>query len=398
MTRSQPAVEKALEELQRLVRQPAPAEPVGGFTSGQVPEELATPEATWLYLPPDESEALEVLRWLLPEDLRFEYMDKGERTEATWRFVCDAHFTRDKSHVEDFVAKHAREPMELTCFFPVLLLAVSEASTLQGARLIPAADVDLPAAMLGPDPRTTMASVIAVECSGTDYVRMSVRAAEVARHALRLLRTGLREEHFLPDRQLRFTLGESYWFSDGIGGWAAKSDVGWPYEPDAGALERAIARPIASLPLVGSSDIERCANRALQWFEQAQLAVDPLMEVLLLTFALEAILGRKSGKLKARELALRRAVLACKVTGNFTHPARFYLIYDKVRSVAVHGGEPPPVDRELIDAVAWDVRRALNEFLEFAEAEGLVKRARVLDALDSDPGIPEIIERFMPDE
>jgi hypothetical protein len=295
-------------------------------------------------------------------------MDKRERDDSTWRFVCLVDLRPDESHAEDFVAQHAHEPIRVTCFFPVVHLTVTAELTFQGARLIPAAAAEPPGTILGPDPLPTMASVIAVECSGTDHTRMSVRAAEVARHALRLLRAGLREEQFLPDRQLRFRLGESIWFSDGFSGWQAERDVGWDYEPGEDALRRATSPPIASLPLVDANDVERHANLALRWFEQAQLAVDPLMELLFLFFALEAILGRKSEKEKARGLALRRAILSFKTTEHFAHPGRVYSLYDEVRSTAVHGGEAPDVPHDELVAFAWDVRRALNEFLEFARS------------------------------
>jgi hypothetical protein len=72
-------------------------------------------------------------------------------------------------------------------------------------------------------------------------------------------------------------------------------------------------------------------------------------------------------------------------------------LYDEVRSTAVHGGEAPSVPHDELVAFAWDVRRALNEFLEFARAEKYAKRARILAALDGDPRVPELVERFLPD-
>ncbi len=398
MSKSPPTVEAALTELRRLVRLPPPAEAERTVMHGPVPDDLATVEARTLHLQPGEARALTELRWLLSEDQRFEYMDEREVKESTWRFVCLANLKPDESHVEDFIATYSREPMRLTCFFPVAHLTVTEELSFQGARLIPAAEAEPPGMVLGPDPRPTMASVIAVECTGTDHKKMNSRAVEVAQHALRLLRAGLREERFVPDRQLRFRLGESFWFSDGISGWQAEPAVGWDYEPGGEVLRRATSQPISALPLVGGNDLERHANLAVQWFEQAQLAIDPLMELLFVFFALEAILGKKSEKNKARGLALRRAVLSHKTTEHFAHPGRVYGLYEQVRSAAVHGSEPPKVPKDELDAFAWDARRALNEFLAYARAEGLVKRARVLRALDSDPAVPELVERFLPDE
>jgi hypothetical protein len=286
--------------------------------------------------------------------------------------------------------------MQRTCFFPVVHLTVTEGFQLNGARLIPKAEAKLPGRILGPDPRDTMASVIAVECIGTDYNKMSTRATAVAEHELRTLRAGLREERFVPDQQLRFGLGESVWFDDGASGWARPPRMGWDYEPSEAALRRAASQPVASLPAIGGSDIEECANRALKWWEQAHLTVDPLMELLFLFFALEAILGTDSGGPKARPLALRRAILSHKTTEHFAHPNRVYGLYKDVRNAAVHGSEAPEVAKDELSAFSWDVRRAFSEYLDFARAEGLLERDRVLAALDSDPAAARIAEQFLP--
>jgi hypothetical protein len=198
------------------------------------------------------------------------------------------------------------------------------------------------------------------------------------------LRIGARKEnatHLSPRGQFE------PWFSDGLSGFKVGPDEGWGFELDLAGLESVAAMPV---------EVERCARRALEWFEQSQLAVDPLMEILLLTFALETILGRKSDKLKGRRLAIRRAVLSHRTRGNFAHPLRFYLVYDKIRSVAVHGGEPPLVDDDLVQTVAWDVRGAINEFLKFARGGDYVKRGPILTALDNDRDATEIAQQFLP--
>ena len=367
------------------------------FQAGRVPEDLATDEARTLHLTAAESEALDYVRRALEDDLRFEYMDKSEREASTVRLVCLAHFKRDESHIEDFVAEHGREPMQRTCFFPVVHLTVTEEFELpQGARLIPKADAKVPGRILGPDPRETMASALAVECVGTNYNNMSRRAMATAEHALRALRAGLREERFVPDRQLRFAVGESVWFDDGASGWSQSPALGWDYEPGEAALSRAVSQPIASLPPTGGNEVEECASRALGWWEQAHLAVDPLMEVLFLFFALEAILGTKSGGPKARPLARRRAILAHHTTQHFAHPIRVWGLYTAVRNEAVHGSEAPDVAQDELDAFSWDVRRALNEYVDFARARDLVERDAVLDVLDGDPDGARIEREFLP--
>ena len=68
-----------------------------------------------------------------------------------------------------------------------------------------------------------------------------------------------------------------------------------------------------------------------------------LEELLYLFFALEAMLGDKSEGLKAPALAVRRAIRGLVTRDGFIHPARTYLLYDEVRSAAVHGEEPPEI-------------------------------------------------------
>ncbi len=332
----------------------------------------------------DERAALEHVRSLLSADLRFEYLKDHEIERVTGRYVCLARRRRDDL-VAEFVAEHARDPMERTCFFPVELLTVKEEVELYGVRLIPRDAVERPPTLFGHDPGPTMGSVIAVACAGTDYWKMSMRARPVAARALRLLRATLREEPWLPDRQLRFRLGSVVWFDDSIrAGWTSPLDEGWELELDDGLLRHATSQEISALPDAPRNDVERRLELALEWFERGQLAVDPIVELLYLFFALEGILGDKSEGLKAPSLAVRRAMLGLLTSGRFVHPNRTYLLYDEVRSAAVHGEAPRRrvIGQREVDKFAWDVRRALNEFLGYARREGFTKRAQVRKALD----------------
>jgi hypothetical protein len=225
---------------------------------------------------------------------------------------------------------------------------------------------------------------------------MGVRPAS-SKHALRQLRAGLREHRMIPDQQLRFRLGNSYWFDGGGGGWSTRSDQIIDVGLNEELVELATSTEIAELPAEGGTSIEKAARRALQWFDDALLATDPLKEVLYLFFALEGILGDKSDKLKGENLALRRALLSHKLDQGFTHPGRIYGLYDEVRSEAVHGGEPLEVSKSEVSNFQWDVRRAINEFLEYARKEGFSKRGKLLAALDSDPVRDEIKAGFLPD-
>jgi hypothetical protein len=79
------------------------------------------------------------------------------------------------------------------------------------------------------------------------------------------------------------------------------------------------------------------------------LATAPIDRLSYLFFALESLLGD---------------------TGEgFTHPSTTYWLYEKVRSAAVHGSEPPDVSEKDIGIFAWDVRKALDEYLRYGELQ-----------------------------
>ena len=393
----QVTVKRALENLRVLVRQPAPDPAPPTVWSGDVPDDLETEGFKTLYLFPEERRAWEQVQALLADDLRFEYMSEREIKQATWRFVCESHMRKGPAVVDAFIAEHAREPREHLCFFPVHLLMVSKPIEVQGATLLPMAEAPTIERMK-PLPADEPGSVIQVPCIGTSYEAMTARARATAEHALRVLRATLREDRFTADDQLRFRLGHAVWFDDGAGGWTKRPDQGWELELDDQLLSEARKAALFDLPMHGANDVERRAKLALTWFEQGQLAVDPLLRLLFLFTALEAILGDKAGGLKGPPLALRRALLGLATRDGFAHPARILVLYDKVRSFAVHGEEAPPVLERELNSFAWDVRRALNEFLEFARREGLTKRKQVRDALDADPRRENVIAGLLRDQ
>jgi len=164
-----------------------------------------------------------------------------------------------------------------------------------------------------------------------------------------------------------------------------------------GVLKLVTAAPISALPPTGGTVVQQAANRALEWFERAQLATDQLAALLFQFFALEAILDDSSPGLKAERLALRRAVLSHLRGSGLTHPGQTYWLYEKVRSAAVHGEGVPEISERRAVAFAGDVRAAISEFLEFADTHGFAKRSQVLRALDSDPARAEIKDGFLPD-
>ncbi len=358
--------------------------------SGNVPEDLQTDGFRWLGLFADEGRALQQVRQLMLDDLRFEHMKERAVEDATWRFTCQARVVKQKKLIDDFVAEHAKEPFERTCFFTVELLTVQEQFELHGVTLIPREQADGAEAEPG--------CTTAVPCRGTSHVQMAKRARPVAEHALRVLRATLRDHHFMPDEQLRFRLGYLYWFEDSLRGWSLAPGTGFELELDDALMTEARAAPLFGLPHSGRNDVEKRANRALTWFEQSQLATDSTLELLFLFSALEAILGDQQEGLKAGKLAIRRAMLGLLTRDGFTHPAHTLRLYDKVRSAAVHGEEAPkPTEREL-SAFAWDMRRALNEFVEFAQREGMSERKQVRAALDNHPRREKVVTGLMRDQ
>ena len=386
-------VEKALEELLRLVRRSSatPSNPWARM-SRKIPDDLQSDEP-WLFLFDEEVGAFENVCAELADDRRFEHLNPGAAEAATWRFVCRAHLGQ-KNLVAAFLSEHADDLMQRTCFFPVEGLTVKEEVELYGVRLLPTDAVTVPAqAVMMRDPRPTMGSVIATTCEGTNHQKMAARALPAAQHALRLLRATLREDQFVVDRQLLFRLGETVWFDDDIAMWALRADKGWPLELTKDLIDLATSKEIASLPPVGRNDVERRALRALQWFERAQLETEAITATLYLFYALETILGDRSKGEKASLLAVRRATLDM-VTGDggFSHPRHTYSLYDEVRSDAVHGEEPriEITDRDVV-LFSWDVRGALNQFLQYARANKFTRRKQVTDALDAEQQRGELV-------
>jgi hypothetical protein len=349
------------------------------------------------YRPIDHQvDALEELEAVLAVDLRFEHMKEREIKEAVEDFANAAFVHRDANHIPGFLAKHAEEPQSLVCSFPIEGLTVHREMELFGVTFIPAEEAEIPKHMFGPG-QGPIGAVVSTTCEGTNGTAMKERARKKVDHALRQLRAGLREHRMIPDQQLRFRLGTSYWFEGGGGGWSTRSDQIIDVGLNEELVDLVTSTAIAELPAEGGTNIEKAARRALQWFDDALLATDPLKEVLYLFFALEGILGDKSDKLKGENLALRRALLSHKLDQGFTHPGRIYGLYDEVRSEAVHGGEPLEVSKSEVSNFQWDVRRAINEFLEYARKEGFSKRGKLLAALDSDPARDEIKAGFLPD-
>jgi len=379
------SVEFALTQLQATTREEGSSN-IGAGMSFRIPADLQRVGARMLHIGSAVVEAMDEAEYALASDLRFEYMTN---TLDTLRgFVAWAWFDRDSDHVGPYVAQHAREPDELTCFVPIEYLTVTETMTLAGIRLLPAADANIP----GADNEwfaleRPIGSVAAIPVTGTNLGNMASRARDAVATALRIARIGLRDHRSINDRQLRFRPATSYAFTNGVFGWADGQDAAYDLTltPEVlGALER---RGIWGMPPVPQTDVQKKADLAVRWMERARFATEPLVALLYLFYALEALLGDKSERLKADGLAFRQLVLSHVVTGGFRHPNTTWLLYDQVRSAAVHGEVPPVLEDGAVERFEWAVRDTLNEYLAFAASQGITRRGRLMRALTNHPDV-----------
>lgn len=353
-----------------------------------IPDDLALDDARTLSLDLQEVAALKEAKATLEGDLRFEYLASrpvAPLADHLHRFACLCAVDRDRDHVADFIDEYAKTPTERRCFLPVEFLTVEEQTEIFGVSLVPVDYADLPEANARFRLDPPIGSVAVVPVVGTHLTLMKDRAAEVAERALRVLRVALREERFLNSLQLRFRLSEGYSFGDRLAGWQTGPDARSELTLDGELTRTASSQPIQVLAREPRNDLERHAAMALRWIEEAMVAIDPLAALLLLFFALEAMLGTRSERLKAHGLAYRRALLSFATRENFADPYRALRLYDSVRSAAVHGDEPPQIPDDVQRPFAWDVRSALNEYLQLAAREGLETRRAMLRYLNHHP-------------
>jgi hypothetical protein len=355
----------------------------------RLPSELSVGEAQHIGLLADEVAAIERAKEALVDDLRFEHLRSVD--DDVWYFVGECWVDRGTDHVPAFIERHAREPMDLVCYSPVEFLSVSSETEALGVHLLPLDDPRIPETGRRFKLEQPVGCVVAVDVRGTNYERMAERARAVASHTLRVLRIALREHLAIHDRQLRFRLGIAYAFADGGSGWKQREDAAYELEFGGELIDLVRSQPISTMSIEPSTDIEKKADLAMRWMERGWLAGEPLVALLYLFFALEALLGDTSEKLKAHGLAFRQAMLSGIVTGSFTHPNQTWFLYDEVRSGAVHGEDVAEVSWDVVQSFAWDVRRALNHYLTLARERGIGKRGRLLKVLDEHPDRPHLI-------
>jgi hypothetical protein len=351
--------------------------------------ELTGGQAQDIALLADEREAITVAKEALLADLSFEHLRRPD--DAVWQFVGQCWVDRTTDHVPAFIEKNSLDPLDRICFIPVEHLAVAGAIDVLGLRLLPTNDPHLPKVRQWFSLEKPIGCVAAVPVVGTNYGLMAERAQFLASHALRVMRIALREHFGINDWQLRFRIGMAYVFDDSLSGWHLREDQAFELGLGGDLITMAQDRSVSLMPAHPTTDIGKKADLALRWMERAWFTGEPLVALLYLFFALEALLGDKSEGLKAHGLAFRQTMLSYIVEGNFTHPNQTWFLYDRVRSGAVHGEDTPDVEPKIVHSFAWDVRKALNQYLALAEGQHFTRRGHLLSFLDQHPHRPQLI-------
>jgi hypothetical protein len=219
---------------------------------------------------------------------------------------------------------------------------------------------------------------------------MAERSKETAAHVLRLLRVALRER--IGVEQLRFRLGRAHVFEEEKAfGWRQGAEAAYDLGLSDELIQVASEKPLAELPARPRNDVEKKADLALHWMERAWFVGDPVVALLFLFFALEALLGVESERLKGQGLAFRQALLNNAVTGSFVHPSKSLFLYEDIRSAAVHGELVPDVSDAEARGFRNDVARTLDYYLTYTRSKGITRRKRLLESLDNHADRPDLI-------
>jgi hypothetical protein len=386
------SVEKTLNRLQRAVRLPSGhIERADYGMTINLLEDLATEEVESLVFTKAEVQLLAQAELEVSQDLRFEHLSRNEVQRALRRFICVSNLDQRTDHVARFIGDFGRELQDRRCYFPLLHMVIPEPYEIGGALFLPLGDERIPPSQFL-DTAPPCGGVVLVPTRGTDPRLMMKRGRDQVQHALRILRVGLREHNLLHDWQLRFRLGDTYALDKSYSGSQAPEDTATEGGLTEEMRQLIEGQALSSLPYGPRNDMERKAKLALKWADRARMATDPVEATLYLFFALEALLGDKAEGLKAFGLIFRRTVLGHAVTGYFSSPSLLYYLYDKVRSVAVHGGEAPEVTRNELVSFEGSIRRALNEYLTFAQQHGLTKQSQVRRALTEHEDAAQVLQ------
>ncbi|HET9090383.1 MAG TPA: hypothetical protein VFN54_08845 [Acidimicrobiales bacterium] len=315
-----------------------------------------------------ERGAIDLLAQSLRADLRFEHLDDPSDTVLDLLAYVSSDPTA--SHVDWFMATHAHQPTAWTFCLPVSHLKIEMPWDLFGVRLVPLNSAELPERLV-----TTLevpvGSVLIASTMGSNRDRALDRVRAKANRALRLLRTALREDNGIIDKQLRFRLDGSFFTGAGLEGATAAADRAVVLGPIDTLTSLVEVQPLWSLGISASNDLERSVERTAEWLERAMLEVDPTVQCLFAFFGLEGLVGKGLGKNKGAGVAYRLMMLQHLATGGFPEPVQVALLYKVVRNSAVHDGATSVATMDEAWHLLWVTRLALNQTLQLAARESL---------------------------
>ena len=166
-------------------------------------------------------------------------------------------------------------------------------------------------------------------------------------------------------------------------GWQRRPGEPITFQLNDQLVELAKSPPVADLWERGPNDVERRASRALAWWERSFSATDPVIKIVFLFAALEAILGNRNEGIKSDDLAMHRAALSEALDEGFSSLAAHLTCTSmsvRWRSTAKSRWLSLVTKRR---AFEWDIRRAINEYLRFAQRLQLTKRKQVRGELEA---------------
>jgi hypothetical protein len=85
-------------------------------------------------------------------------------------------------------------------------------------------------------------------------------------------------------------------------------------------------------------------------------------------------------------------MLSGAVQGSFSDPNRTYLLYDQVRSSAVHGGNAPHVSEREVKDFRGHVRRTLIQYLAYTDSARITKAGALVSSLDTHPDRMSLVQ------
>ncbi len=382
-------IEQTLKKLQAAVRTTSTPD-ASRWMTRTLPDDLATDEVKAIVLDRAECEMVDKTVAELEADPGYEHLTDTQN--KVLRFVADATTCRSTNHVPAFVQQYARPVEDATCIFTVLHLNITERMEIGGVLLLPSGNELIPDV---PEMKDVAdgTSYISVPCRGTNCGRMAERARERAEHALGLLRIAMDQQMMYHRRQLGFRIGDTYVLAGKQVGWQA-GDVAHTASLDRDMYERVMTKLVTQVPLDRPNGLQKQVLLAIDWINRGFSTSDRLVAMLYQFFALEALLGDTAGGLKSYRLAFRRTMLAHVTDGGWVGPELIYDLYDKIRSTAVHGSEPPVVTKKAADSFETDVIRALEQYLTFAAANGFTARVQLRRALVGHADVEAMLERL----